>query len=464
MKTETSIIQKMRMKILKISVLCALFFNSLGIMAQIEGCWKGKLNLGWQQLDLSFVIKHQEGAYSATLDVPAQGAFDVPVEGVAFDGDSIRLDMNALKALYVGIFRADTIDGVFTQMGMTFPLMLARSEKEVQQERPQDPKPPFSYHIEDVKFTNEREQVELAGTLTVPKGEGPFPAVVLVSGSGAQDRNEEVFNHRPFWVIADYLSRNGIVVLRYDDRGVGGSGGNPALATTFDLSYDAEAAFDFLGSRVEVDGSKIGILGHSEGGLINFMVAARRPDVAFLISLAGPAVRGAEVLKAQQKAMRKAAGMPDSLNAANMKMEDSLYAVINSCSHPDEAAPLLKRMMTDAGMDVQEADRQAEVLLSPWMWYFLKYDPAIAIAKTTCPALLLNGSMDLQVLVSQNFTAYNSCIDKYRKTNLILKEMPGLNHLFQHCQTGHPSEYYLIEETMAPEVLKTMSEFVRLLK
>lgn len=441
-----------------------LCFYSLTAMAQLEGYWKGKLNLGVQQLELDFNIHLKEGAYAATMDVPAQGAFKVPVNEVAIDGDSVSLGMTALKAMYKGRLHADTLEGTFTQRGMAFPLVLTRSEKEVKQARPQDPKEPYGYRVEEVRFANERDQVELAGTLTVPNGEGPFPAVVLVSGSGAQDRNEEVFNHRPFWVIADHFSQNGIAVLRYDDRGVGGSGGDPASATTLDLSYDAEAAFDFLSHRAEVDASKIGILGHSEGGLINFMIAARRPEVAFLISMAGPAVRGTEVLKAQQQAMYEVSGMPDTLMAANMKFNESLYAVIDSCEHPEVAVPLLKQKFLDAGMAEKEADRQVETLSSPWMWYFLKYDPKEAIAKTSCPTLLLNGSKDLQVLVNQNFSAYEKSMAKYGKTNLSLKEMPGLNHLFQHCQTGSPTEYYTIDETVAPEVLHAMVDFVHLLK
>lgn len=213
-----------------------------------------------------------------------------------------------------------------------------------------------------------------------------------------------------------------------------------------------------------MDASKIGILGHSEGGLINFMIAARRPEVAFLISMAGPAVRGTAVLKAQQQAIGEVSGMPDSLMAANMKFNESLYAVIDSCEHSEMAAPLLKQHFLDAGMAEKEADKQVEALSSPWMWYFLKYDPEEAIVKTSCPALLLNGSKDLQVLVNQNFTAYEKSMAKYGKTNLNLKKMSGLNHLFQHCQTGSPTEYYTIDETVAPEVLNAMVEFVRLLK
>ncbi len=436
-------------------------FCSHASLAQHAGFWKGKLNLGVQQLELGFNVLVDNEAFLATLDVPAQGAYGVPVNEVAVFGDSIRLGMSSLNALYKGKLRFDTIEGTFTQQGMTLPLILVRSEKESKQTRSQDPKEPFGYHIEEVRFTNERHGVELAGTFTVPNGDGPFPAVVLVSGSGAQDRNEEVFNHRPFWVIADYLTRNGIAVLRYDDCGVGGSGGDPASATTLDFSFDAEAAFDFLGGRAEVDTSKIGILGHSEGGLINFMVAARRPDVAFVISLAGPAVPGIEVLRAQQEAVFRAQGLPEEAIAMREAMNDRLFAVIAESNNREEADSLLRNRAKEWGYNEEQVDQAISQLTMPWMYFFLKYDPTEAIVKTNCPALLLNGSKDLQVLASQNFPAYENSIAKYGKTNLTLRELPGLNHLFQHCQTGAPDEYFTIDETISPEVLEMVVEFVK---
>ena len=224
-----------------------LTFMAMSAKAQIEGYWKGELDLGVQKLEMAFDIKAAENGFSATLDVPAQGAFDIPVDEITFQEGQLQLKMNAMGASYSGILKDSAIEGSFTQRGMTFPLNLAKTEKKEQQKaRPQDPQPPFDYRVEEVSFTNEKEGNTLTGTLTIPKGKGPFPAMVLVSGSGQQNRDEELMNHRPFWVIADYCARHGVAVLRYDDRGMGGSTGEVENATSLDFSYDAEAAFDFL--------------------------------------------------------------------------------------------------------------------------------------------------------------------------------------------------------------------------
>ena len=263
---------------MKKQILILFVFAAMQVQAQIEGYWKGQIDLGVQKLEMGFDIKAAENGYSATLDVPAQGAFDIPIDEITFQEGQLQLKMNTMDASYSGILKDSAIEGNFTQRGMTFPLNLAKAEKKQQQKaRPQDPQPPFNYRIEEVSFTNEKEGNTLTGTLTIPEGDGPFPAIVLVSGSGQQNRDEELMNHRPFWVIADYCALHGIAVLRYDDRGIGGSKGEVENATPMDFSYDAEAAFDCLRSQKYIDASRVGILGHSEGGVINFMVSARRP-------------------------------------------------------------------------------------------------------------------------------------------------------------------------------------------
>ena len=264
------------------NIILLLFFVVGSSFAQVEGYWKGQIDLGAQKLEMGFDIKASVDGYSATLDVPAQGAKDIPVDETVFQGNHLQMTMSAMGASYSGELNEGVIEGEFAQRGMTFPLHLTKAEKNVQQHvRPQDPQPPFNYRIEEVSFTNAKEGNTLTGTLTIPEGDGPFLALVLVSGSGQQNRDEELMNHRPFWVIADYMARHGIAVLRYDDRGMGGSTGEVENATSLDFSYDAEAAFDFLRKQNHIDASRVGILGHSEGGVINFMVAARRPEVAF---------------------------------------------------------------------------------------------------------------------------------------------------------------------------------------
>ncbi len=412
-------------------------------------------------MEMAFNIKAAENGYSATLDVPAQGAFDVPVDKTVFQDNHLQLTLSAMGASYSGTLKGEAIEGEFTQHGMAFPLNLARGEKEAPKARPQDPQPPFNYRAEEVTFTNKKEGNTLAGTLTIPEGDGPFPALVLVSGSGQQNRDEELMNHRPFWVIADYLSRRGVAVLRYDDRGMGGSTGEVLNATSMDFSYDAEVAFDFLLNRKDINASQVGILGHSEGGIINFMVAERRPEVAFLVSLAGPAVNGIEVLKEQQAAILRAQGMTEEMVKFSGNANAQMFDIIEASNDREEADTLLRQLLKGWGYNEELTEQTVGQMASPWMYYFLKYDPTDAIVKTNCPALLLNGSKDLQVIASQNLPAYERIIAEHGKTNLTLRELPDLNHLFQHCETGSPTEYVEIEETISPEVLEAIVEFVK---
>ena len=447
---------------MKTKILILLLFIVLQSQAQIEGYWKGEIDLGVQKLETAFDIKAIENGYSATFDVPAQGAFDIPVDEVSFQNGQLQLKMNAMDASYSGTLKDSGIEGNFSQRGMTFPLNLVKAEKKEQKKaRPQDPLPPFKYHIEEVTFVNEKEGNKLVGTLTIPEGKGPFPAMVLVSGSGQQDRDEELMNHRPFWVIADYCALHGIAVLRYDDRGVGGSEGEVKNATSMDFSYDAEAAFDYLRNRKEINASKVGILGHSEGGIINFMVSARRPEVAFLVSLAGPSVNGIEVLKEQQAAILRASGMSEEMVQFSGNANAQMFDIIEASSSREEADSLLRQLVKGWGYNEELTEQTVGQMASPWMYYFLKYDPTEAIIKTNCPALLLNGSKDLQVIASQNLPGYEKIIAEHGKTNLTLRELPDLNHLFQHCETGSPNEYFEIEETISPEVLEMIVGFVK---
>ena len=447
---------------MKTKILIPLLFVALQSQAQIEGYWKGEMNVGVQKLETAFDIKAVENGYAATFDVPAQGAFDIPVDEVSFQNGQLQLKMNAMDASYSGTLKDSGIEGNFTQRGMTFPLNLAKAEKKEQKKvRPQDPQPPFHYQIEEVTFVNEKEGNTLAGTLTIPEGEGPFPAMVLVSGSGQQNRDEELMNHRPFWVIADYCARHGIAVLRYDDRGVGGSDGEVKNATSMDFSYDAEAAYDYLRNRKEINATKVGILGHSEGGVINFMVSARRPEVAFLVSLAGPSVNGIEVLKEQQAAILRASGMSEEMVQFNGNANAQMFNIIETSNDREEADTLLRQLLKGWGYNEELTEQTVGQMASPWMYYFLRYDPTDAIVKTNCPALLLNGSKDLQVIASQNLPGYEKIIAEHGKTNLTLRELPDLNHLFQHCETGSPNEYFEIEETISPKVLEMVVGFVK---
>jgi hypothetical protein len=442
-----------------------LLLANVSLAQDITGYWKGTLSLGPTELELCFDIKYSEGAISATLDVPAQGAYNIPVTSISFEMMKLTMGIAPLNATYEGTLVLNNIVGEFTQMGMSLPLNLSKGEKAEKLKRPQEPKEPFPYKSEEVYFKNTREDFTLAGTLTIPEGTGPFPAVILVSGSGAQNRDEELMDHKPFAVIADYLSRNGVVVLRFDDRGVGSSeSGNPDC-TSFDLSYDAEAAFDYLLSRKEVNPSLSGIIGHSEGGYINFMVARRRPDVAFVISLAGSAVTGAEVLKLQQSEIYRGMGMPEQAIEQNRIISENVFAMVEKYDTPDEnfRKESLGYLAT-MGVPDDAATALIDQYSTPWFFFFLKYDPAPAIREVTVPALILNGTKDTQVVSHQNIPVFRKIAIETGRNNMQIVELEGLNHLFQHAETGLPTEYISIEETISEEVLALMLDFVKSIK
>lgn len=429
-------------------------------MAQVNGYWKGTLDLGSQQLEIGFDIKNDD-SLTAALDVPAQGAYGIPAECIFADNELI-INVKSIGATYKGSQNGEKIVGTFSQGGAEFPLELTKSDRrQARKVRPQDPKEPLGYIVEDVFFENTIDNITLAGTLTMPRGEGPFPAVVLVSGSGTQNRDEELMDHRPFRVIADHLTRHGIAVLRYDDRGFAPSQGDASTATTADLANDAHAAFNYLLDRKETDNDNIGFMGHSEGGMIDFMVAAREPRVAFIVSLAGPAVKGSVILKQQQRDILKAQGYSDEavdfVNATNAKLID----IVVESGDIDSAVAEINQYLAQFNTPQATIDQYTGQLCSPWMYYFLRHDPLDDIVAAQCPALLLNGTKDLQVNADINLSQFKKIAKQHRKKNLVIRKMKGLNHLFQHCTTGHPDEYYEIDETIAPEVLEIMTKFIK---
>jgi len=437
-------------------------FILLQLNSSIVGYWSGKLNVGGQELEICFDIASSDnGGYAATLDSPSQGATGIPVDSVTFAGTKLHLKILRLGAEYDGVVMVNNCYGEFRQSGSAFPLSLTKIRNEERYRRPQTPKPPFPYKSEEVRFINHKDGNALAGTITLPSGEGPFPAVVLVSGSGAQNRDEELFYHHPFAVIADYLTRHGIAVLRYDDRGVGGSDPGNNEDTSENYSYDAEAAFDYLMSLPAIDNAKVGILGHSEGGYINFMVAQRRPDVAFVISLAGPAVKGSEILAAQQQALLKSSGYPQSVLDIYSRISQVLNSVMEKHHSPDgDFKTELTDRLSGLGLSQEESAEMVKTYANPWMFFFLRYDPQPAIVSTKCPALMMFGTKDLQVLCSQNKAAMENLQSNVHFDHLTVKQFDGLNHLFQHAETGNTSEYVNIEETIAPQVLEFIRDWI----
>ena len=444
-------------------------------LKDIEGTWVGTLHIPAGNLRLVFHFGMTAAdTIRGTLDSPDQGAMDIPLGRVTFDGDTLIARAPMIRGEYRGLPLGDTLmKGRLIQLGASIDLNLRREAAPVvEYRRPQTPRPPYPYREEEVTFRNPVENFELAGTLTLPEGEGPFPAVVLITGSGAQDRDESIFYHKPFHVIADHLTRHGIAVLRYDDRGTGKSKGMMNNATTMTLADDAEAAVTYLLQRPEIDHAKTGLAGHSEGGLIAPIVASRNSNIAFIVSLAGPGVRGSEIMLQQARDIYAATGMEQAEIEETVAVNSHLFKM--AVEEPDQrqfardAMAWYSGELDKKGVGPEERKEKMAAftqglvsLNNPWMRYFIAADPAPFWSRVKCPVLALNGEKDLQVNHEQNLPAIKQALKKggNRKVKTVL--LPGLNHLFQHSETGSPEEYIKIEETFAPEALEIMTSWIR---
>lgn len=439
----------------------------------ITGSWLGKIEVSAISLRVVFNLSVIENdSLVATMDSPDQGAKNIKLGPVTLTGDSINISAGALLAEYNGKIKNDTIiEGKWTQAGRTFTLNLTRLRDIFTINRPQEPKPPFPYISEEITFTNDKFNIKLAGTLTVPEGDGPFPAVVLITGSGSQNRNEELLGHKPFLVLSDYLTRNGIAVFRYDDRGVGLSQGNAVTATTADLATDAEAAFIYLKSRPEIDHETIGLIGHSEGGIIAPIVASSNYEIAFIVSLAGTGVKGEEIIHRQNSDISKAMGMGEKEIKEAIATNKKLFAVLKKEPDNDKAEEKINAVYKKILMkkktspeDIEKSIKQLATIFNKmsytWFRYFIITDPATYWKKVKCPVLALNGEKDLQVVADVNLPAIEKSLRKGGNKSVETISLPGLNHLFQHCETGLPTEYGEIEETFSPEVLKIISDWI----
>lgn len=431
--------------------------------ADIVGAWLGTLNAGPIKLRVAFHLTATENGLSATMDSIDQNAKGIPVTSVTLSGASLTLEVKQLGGKYEGKVAAgsDTIEGAWSQGGTSMPLVLKRVKDAAALElrRPQNPVKPYPYREEDVSYDNPAAGIKLAATLTVPPGQGPFPAVLLITGSGPQDRDESLMGHKPFLVLADHLTRKGIAVLRVDDRGIGKSGGSFATATTADFATDAEAGLAYLKTRPEVDPRKIGLIGHSEGGIIAPMVAARHADVAFIVMMAGSGVPGDEILVAQVALIAEASGASREQVEGIAADERELLGLIKT---ETDAAIMEKKVREKLAGKMPEAQLgpQLKAIASPWFRYFLTYDPAPALSKLRCPVLAINGDKDTQVSPKQNLPAIRKALEAGGNKNFEVVELPGLNHLFQTAKTGAPAEYGQIEETMSPVALSKISSWI----
>ena len=451
-------------------LLAGVFFSSSVSAQDISGAWHGKLSLPTGSLTIVFHISQTEqDVYVTTLDSPDQGANGIKTQTTSFNDSTLIIQIPVIHASYKGKLNSDnTINGTFTQ-GMPLPLNLKKGEAS-RPKRPQEPQPPFPYRSEEVTVRNERDGINLAGTLTLPEKGTKFPAVVMVTGSGAQNRDEEIMGHKPFFVIADYLTRNGIAVLRCDDRGTAASQGTHATATNEDFATDTEAMVNYLRSRKEINAKKIGIIGHSAGGIIAFIVAKKDPSIAFVVSLAGAGVRGDSLMLKQVELISKSQGMPDAVWQGMKPSIRNRYAILQQTDKtPEELqkelyADVTKTMSPEQLKDlntIQQLSAQISSMTSPWYLHFMRYDPAQDLKKLKCPVLALNGEKDIQVDAAMNLTAIQERVTGNGNKNVTVKAYPNLNHLFQTCEKGTLAEYGQLEETINPEVLKDIIEWIR---
>lgn len=436
----------------------------------ITGDWSGNLEIPGGKLLLVWHIKDSSGTLTGLMDSPDQDVKGIPISKISFENSRLHIEIASLMINYDATLEpGDSIKGIFRQAGTSIPMTLVRGTLPAKKMlRPQEPKPPFPYKSEDVEFINTAEgNIKLAGTLTLPDKGNNFPAVVLISGSGAQDRDESLLGHKPFLVISDYLTRRGIAVLRFDDRGTAKSGGNFATSTTADFATDVEAAVKYLKGRKEINQKKIGLIGHSEGGLIAPMVAAKDKGTGFIVLLAAPGYDGKDILLMQNEAIAKAAGATEAQLKDAYNENTEIYAmVLNSTNDSTLKSRLIKKFESLLPPQMEEKQKeaaaaaQAAQLMSPWFRYFLKADPVPYLQKVKCPVLAIDGSKDLQVPATQNIEAIRKALQTGGNRNVTTKIFPGLNHLFQHAVTGLPNEYQQIEETISPEVLDYVGNWI----
>ena len=450
--------------------------------AQVLGDWSGELDAGVMKLTLVLhVAQDATGRLCATFDCLEQGNMNMPVDTTSLLGDSLTLEMKDIKANFVGSLNHERseIAGKFTQGGISFSLIFKRGIiSKPPLKRPQEPKAPYPYEEEEVTYENTAAGLSIAGTLSLPRTEGPFPVALLIAGSGPQNRNEEVAGHKIFFVLADHLTKKGIAVLRVDKRGIGKSTGNYETATSEDFASDVLAGIEYLKTRKEININQIGLIGHSEGGLIAPMVAAKSKDVAFIVLMAGLGVNGKEILLRQAALIQRADGVPEEQIMLDCKFREQTFAIVEKevdigiaekqlreaiAKHLAELsliqtqAPWVNSYMA---MLEQSAEAAIKQMNTPWFRYFLTFEPVTVLKQVKTSILVLNGELDLQVPLQQNLPVIAKALKEAGNNDYTIMELPQLNHLFQTCQTGSIMEYSKIEETISPSVLDIISKWI----
>jgi len=443
------------------------------------GTWAGTLDAGAQQLRIVYDISRgEDDVLTGTMAVPAQGAADIPLSDLRVEGRTLSMSFPVPGGGSFGGELAASgaeVHGTFTQGPQSFPLVLERVEGgAVRSSRPQEPAPPLPYRTEEVSFENPADGLTLAGTVTVPAGDGPFRGVVLVSGAGAQDRDGSMFGHRPMLVIADHLTRRGIAVLRFDDRGVGGSEGDFAAATPEDLATDVEAAVAFLASRTDVASDGVGVAGHSDGALAAALATRRDDGIAFLVMLAGSGLPGVDTAADQVARQSRAGGAPEAIVSMNRRLYGELARI---AAEEWEGGDLEARLRTAArsaidtlspelrqrafgGAEEQVVEQLVGAFGTPWTRFTLRHDPRNTLEGIRVPVLALIGERDLQLDADAHLSAISGALERGGNGDVTVRAMPGLNHLLQQAESGSPSEFAHIEQTVAPSALQTTGDWI----
>lgn len=451
-------------------ILMITLISSLAQSQHITGKWNGLINVQGMELRLIFHITEKDAVYSTSLDSPDQKAYGFKASSTHFEDAILSIEIPKLNAKFKGKYSENSIKGTFYQASLAFPLTL--SKKLIEKKtvfRPQEPKKPYHYYAEDVRFKGGDKNVQLAGTLTLPQKTGKFPVVVLISGSGPQNRDEAFMTHKPFLVLSDYLTKQGIAVLRYDDRGFAKSTGNHGKATTVDFSNDVRAAISYLKTRTEIDQKQIGLIGHSEGGLIAPMVASDT-NVAFIVLLGAPGVPGDQIINKQVELISRSRGVDEKSIQREVAISIGLHKIFKQYANDKSFEIKLKDYLNNEiskinfvpkGMSQEDyVKMRITQFKKPWVKYFLTYDPSNALKKIKCPVLALNGEKDIQV-TPENLLIIEKKIKQGGNNDVTIKEFPNMNHLFQTCKTGAMEEYTIIEETMSPLVLNEISNWIK---
>lgn len=461
-------------------IVCVMITTNLFSQSSFEGIWEGKVNVGGMDLRVFFTLKQDENKkFTATMDLPDNGVKGIESQDVIVNNDSLIINIKEFQGSYSGkIINQTTITGYWKQ-GITTALELKKVEKVHVIHKPQTPLPPFSYKSEEVIYSNNNSSIQYGATITMPNGKGPFPAVILITGSGQQNRDEEIAGHKPFAVIADYLTKEGFAVLRVDDRGVGKTTGVVITATTLDFADDVSTGLDYLLTRKEIDKGRLGLIGHSEGGMIAPILAAKRKDISAIVLLAAPGQATTEILIEQNEAFYTSRGLSKEYVESYKDLYSSIIRLMKN--NPDKETAKIKvtaevenwLKKTPANIVVATTgiindNKKAlfikeliEVYGSTWFHYFLNYEPKQFLEKLTCKVLAINGSKDVQIFSQENLAGIKASLTKSKSKGFQIKEYEGLNHLFQKCNSCTVQEYGTLEETISTDVLKDITAWLK---